>query len=73
MVIFVHNIHLLGETQKLNAQGCKLIAKGVVSHFQGLMFFVAGCIVGSDGLGLYPFHSQGRRAIDPPLLDRVIA
>jgi hypothetical protein len=41
---FVHNIHLLGETQRINAQGCKLIAKGVVFHFRGLMLFVTGCM-----------------------------
>ncbi len=36
-LIFVNNIHLLGGTQEANAQ--RLIAKGVVIQFWGLMFF----------------------------------
>jgi hypothetical protein len=40
--IFVNNINLLGETQRINAQERQLIAKGVIIQFRWLMFFSLG-------------------------------
>jgi hypothetical protein len=36
--VFVHNIHLLRETQRVNAQGPLLIDKGVIFNFEGSCF-----------------------------------